>query len=379
MKPRVAIVDAVQTDHADRFEENVQEILFGVVRKLMDRVGIDRSDIGTLVSSSSDYWQGISCSNSYYYDSAGANLKSGSKVTEDSVYALIYGVMRILSGHYRTALVVSSTKSSECPSLHTLSSMSADPIFQRPVGLNEMSTLALQAAAYLDTYRPQRSQVAGVAVKNLANAELNPHAHRGGRVTAEEILASPVLAHPLRSKEAPDTSDGACALLLAEEHTARELTDNPVYVLGLGWSADGPFIGDRDLLGGALPAAAQMAYKMANISDPAKEIDVAEVCDVTALHEILWSEQLGLSEPGVGGRRIEEGAAEISGDLPINPSGGLFGANPYVPRGLIRVCEAAAQVKGVAGDHQVSGVNRALAHGLHGLGAQSHTVVILGS
>ena len=69
----------------------------------------------------------------------------------------------------------------------------------------------------------------------------------------------------------------------------------------------------------------------------------------------------------------------MNGRLPVNPSGGLFGANPFVARGLLRVGEAYLQVRGDAGAHQVPGVNRALAHGVHGLGGQSHSVVILGN
>ncbi|MFH0958958.1 MAG: hypothetical protein V1897_09680, partial [Pseudomonadota bacterium] len=126
MTQRVAIVDFVQTKHGEALEENVRELIFGVVKKLLDRVGMERSEIGTMVSSSADYWQGISCSNSYYYDAAGGNIKSGSKVSEDSVFALIYGIMRILSGHHRTALVVGVTKCSECPSVHTLTNLTAD-------------------------------------------------------------------------------------------------------------------------------------------------------------------------------------------------------------------------------------------------------------
>jgi acetyl-CoA C-acetyltransferase len=377
MPQRVAIVDFVQTKHGEALAETVQELTFGVVRKLLDRVGIDRSEIGTLISASTDYWQGISCSNSYYYDAAGGSLKSGSKVAEDSAFALIYGVMRILSGHHRTALVVGVTKCSECPSEHTLTNLATDPFFQRPVGLNTVAAEALQARIYLDEYGPTEEQIARVVVKNMSNAEKNPYSHRGGKLSIGEILSSPTVAAPLRRMDVPGTSDGACALLLADEHTARDLTDKPVFVHGLGWSVDHTYIGDRDLLGGALPKAAQMAYERAGVRDPSREIDVAEVCDVTSFHEIMWIEQLGLCEAGTGFRLVEEGATALNGRLPVNPSGGLFGANPFVARGLLRVGEAYLQVRGEAGDHQIPKVNTALAHSVHGLAGQSHSVVIL--
>lgn len=379
MTRRVAVVDAVQTNHGEKLDDNVQEMMFDVVRRLMDRVGMDRSDIGTVISSSSDYWQGISCSNSYYFDAAGANLKSGSKVAEDSAFAFIYGMMRILSGHYRTALVVSSTKCSESPSVHTLTSVSGDPFFQRPIGLNEVVAAAFQAQAHVERYSVSREQAARVVVKNMSHAKKNPHSHRGGDLTIDEVLASPVMVAPFREMDVPATSDGAVAVLLADADTAKDLTDTPVFVQGVGWSADGYLLGDRDLLDGSLRKAAEKAYRMAGVEDPSREIDVAELCDVSSFQEIMSTEQLGFCEPGKGCRLVEDGVTAMDGRLPVNPSGGLFGAHPYVARGLIRIAEAAMQVKGEAGDHQVGDVKRALAQGVHGLGGQSNSVVILGN
>lgn len=352
--------------------------MFGIVKQLLDRVGIDRSEIGTMVSSSSDYWQGISCSNSYYFDSAGANLKSASKAAEDSALAFHYGVLRILSGHYKIVLVVSVTKCSEAPSVHALTHMAADPFFQRPVGLNEAVVSGLQAREYMQRFGLTREKLAQVVVKNLGNARNNPHAHRSGELTVDEVLASPLMIDPLREMDVPSTSDGACAILLASEEVARDLTDTPVFVEGLGWNVNSTFLGDQSLLDGSLPKAAKMAYRMAGLKDPMEEIDVVELCDITSFHEILWIEQLGFCPPGKGGNLLNDGVTAMEGKLPVNPSGGLFGANPYVARGLIRIAEAALQVKAEAGKRQVPNVRRALAHSVHGMGGQLHSVIILG-
>jgi len=378
MKQKVAIVDMVQTKHSEELEGNIREIVFEIVKQLLDRVGLERSEVGTMVSSSSDYFQGISCSNSYYYDAAGANLKSGSKAAEDSALGFIYGLMRILSGEYKTVLVVSITKCSEVPSVHTLTNLMADPFFQRPIGLNEVVTAGLQARKYMDRYGLTEGQLARVVIKNLGNAQKNPYTHRNGEFSINDILSSPMMVYPLREMDFASTSDGACAMLLATEEIARGLTDTPVFVEGVGWSVNSTFLGDQDLLNGTLPKAAEMAYRMAGIKEPLREIDVAEICDTTSFHEILWLEQLGFCSTGKGGQLIDEGVTTMSGKLPVNPSGGLMGANPYVARGLIRIAEAALQVKGEAKDRQVAHVKRALAHSVHGLGGQLHSVVILG-
>jgi len=377
MNREVAIIDAVQSKHGSVLTENLQELVFITVKKLLDRVGIEKDEIGTMISSSSDYWQGISCSNSYYYDAAGANLKSGSKAAEDSALGFIYGVMRVLSGHYKTALIVSVTKCSEAPSAETLSQMASDPFFQRPIGLNETVAAGLRAKLYLDRYHIQEDKLALVPIKNLANAVKNPYAHRGRVVSVDDVLSSPVKVSPLRDIDCPHTSDGACAILIAEGALSKDLTENPIFVRGLGWNVSNTYIGDRDPLDGSLGKAAQMAYQMADIRNPRDHIDLAEICDTTSLDELLWMEQLGFCRNGTGLDLLQNGITSRDGSLPVNASGGLFGANPYVARGLIRIAEIMEQLKGTAGERQVPGAHTGLAHSVHGLGGQLHSVIIL--
>jgi acetyl-CoA C-acetyltransferase len=311
----VYIVDAVQTQHCEKNTETVQEMAFGLVKRLLDRNGIERSEIGTMVSSSSDYWQGISCSNSYYYDSAGANLKSGSKAAEDSALGFHYGVMRILSGQYKTALVVSLNKCSEAPSMHTLSNIGTDPFFQRSIGLNETIVGALQARMYMDRFGLSENDLAQVVKKNMANAQKNPNSHRGGTYSDDDLLSFPIMASPLREIDVPNTSDGGCAVLLAAEAIAKELTQTPIRVQGLGWCVNSTFLGDQNLLEGTLGKAAKMAYRSANIKNPFSEIDLAEICETTSFHEILWTEQLGFFAAGKGGKFLQDGVTSMDGDL----------------------------------------------------------------
>jgi acetyl-CoA C-acetyltransferase len=118
---------------------------------------------------------------------------------------------------------------------------------------------------------------------------------------------------------------------------------------------------------------------MAGISDPRKQIDVAEIYDAFTYQESMWIEGLGLCGPGEGGELAASGATAREGKLPVNPSGGLRGAHPAIAGGMIRMVEAVRQVRGEAGDMQVSrDVDIALAHGVNGVCGQSHCVWILG-
>jgi acetyl-CoA C-acetyltransferase len=169
------------------------------------------------------------------------------------------------------------------------------------------------------------------------------------------------------------------ALLLASEETARRLTARPVWINGYGCSMDSSAFGDRDLLRGELQRAAERAYRMAGITDPRKEIELAEITEPYAFQELMWYEGLGLCPEGQAARLIESGATRMDGPIPVNPSGGVLSTNPYVSRGLQRVAEATLQIRGEAGERQVpKRVGTALAHGVHGFAGQCHVVVVLG-
>jgi len=378
---RVAIVDVAQSKHGAPHTRNltVRELVYSVVKELLEKVGLTTKDLETVVTSSSDFWQGMGCSNVFYFDAAGAYLKDSPKVEEDSALGFAYALMRVLSGHFDKAIVVSVTKCSETPTISDITSFNADPFYQRPVGIEEVTAAGLQAQQYTSRYGLNDELRAKVAVKNYGNAIRNPYAHRRMALTVDDVLNSGILAYPLRRLEVAHGSDGAVAVLLASEEKAKELTDTPVWVKGIGWSVDHYMLGDRDLLdAAALRTAAVKAYKMAGITHPRKQVDVAELCETSTLQELLWYEHLGFCGKGEAGKLIAEGVTELSGELPVNPSGGVLATNPYVARGLIRIAEAALQLKGEAGRRQVEGAEVALAHSTHGFAGTHHTVVILG-
>jgi len=378
MANKIAIVAVAQIGHNDASSKNLREISYEVVKSTLNQVSMKREELGTIITSSSDFWQGISCSNSVYFEAIGAYLKDSSKAAEDGASGFMYGLMRVMSEHFDNALVHAITKSSEIPSLSTLTNLYADPFFQRPVGLDDVSTAAMQARLYMDKYKITEEQAAKVVVKNLGNALNNPYAHKKGKISVDEVLKSKVMAYPIKALDCAAYSDGTCAMLLASEEKAKKLTNNPVWVKGVGWCVDHQFFGDRDLLDGGLRKAARKAYDMAGIKNPIKEIDVAEICEPYSFQELLWYEQLGLCRDGEGGKLIDSGVTAMDGELPVNPSGGVLATNPYVARGLIRIAEAALQVMGKAGERHVPGVKTALAHSTHGFAGQLHSVVILG-
>jgi acetyl-CoA C-acetyltransferase len=380
MSKKVAVVAVAQTPGAES-KDNLYDQAYHVTREILDKTGLSLGKLGTIVSAASDIFHGgISCANSYYWETTGAFLKNASRQDGESLFAFFYGVMRIMAGHYDTALVLSICKGSENPENDACTLMFSDPFYQRQLGLQETIAAALQMRLYMEKYGVTEEQCAGVAVKNFRNALGNPLAHRRGRYTVNDILNSARIIDPLTELQVAPKSEGIVAVLLASEAAAKKMTDKPVWFKGYGSSLDNYFIGDRNLLEGQLPAAAARAYKMAGIKNPRKEIDLAEITEPYAFQELLWCEDLGFCEKGGGGKLLESGVTERTGRLPVNPSGGVLANNPYVSRGLQRVVEAVLQLRGEAGEHQVDGKRKtALAHGTHGFAGQCHSVAILGS
>ena len=374
---RVAITHVAQSSGVES-RESLMDFVYMINKEILDKAGLQREDVGCIISGSADiFHSGISCANAFDWDGLGAFLKEGSRA-EESAFSFIYGCMRIMSGRYDTVLVTALVKGSENPDNDSITSFYGDPFYLRPLGINESAVAAMQMRQYLERHEVSEEQCAKVAVKNRNNALFNPYAHLKRRVSLQDVMASERVYDPLKALECAPKSDGVVAVLLASEDKAKKLTDKPVWLKGYGCSMDHFNPGDRNLINGELQNAAKRAYNMAGIPDPKKKIDVAEICEPYAFQELLWCEQLGLCDEGQGGNMIDSGVTQMNGALPVNPSGGVLATNPYPARGLYRIAEAALQIKGQAGEHQIGKkVRTALAHSAHGFGGQCHSVVIL--
>jgi acetyl-CoA C-acetyltransferase len=287
-------------------------------------------------------------------------------------------MMRILSGSFGTTLVVAHCKGSESVSSLITNGM-FDPIYQRALGLDAITSSALQAKAYMNKYGISEEQCARVSVKNHGNAQKNPYAQLPLHISVKEVMASRMLADPIKLLDASPISDGAAAVILAGEKRAEKIAQKPVWIKGIGHCADAYFLGDRDLAEcPSLEAAAKKAYDMAGITNPLKEIDVAEIYDAFSYMELLWSEGLGFCGRGEGGKFVDAGKSRMEGELPINPSGGVLSAHAVLVAGLARVCEGVLQLRDGAGARQVEGAKTAVAQGINGPCGQSHCVIVLG-
>ena len=382
MAERVGIVAVAQTKyHPNRADAYEGELVYEAIRQVLQETGLGygQGGIDSSLTCSEDFWDGRTISSMNVIDFDGEHLADGNKVSEDSINAVYCGMARILSGHHEIILLATHCKESQVDK-SLIQNCAFDPVYMRGLGLDFLTAAALQANRYMYKYGITPEQCAKVAVKNRANAKNNPFAQDPMDITVEDVLGSRMLVSPIRLLDTKPTSDGACAMILAREEKAKKLTAKPVWILGASNCYETHYLGDRDLAEcDALVSAARKAYRMAGITQPLKEIDVAEISEEYSYQELLWMEGLGFCGRGEAGKLIDAGVTQMGGQLPVNPSGGMLSGNPTIVAGMARVAEAVLQLRGEAGDRQVPGASLALAHGVTGICGQHQCVMILGN
>ena len=375
---RVAVVGVGQTKYERGKTKNFAELVYEAARKALDDAGMELSDIDNVVTTTNDFFDGRTIACMPVAEAAGSYGRDATNVEGDGTLSAFYGLMRTLSGVYGSTMVTAHCKVSE-GSPRKLFNQAFDPVYDRLLGMDAISSCALQARAYMHRFGITEEQCAKVSVKNHGNAKNNPYAHVALDIKVEDVMKSPMLAEPIKRLDTSPISDGACAIILAtEEVVKKKAARKPVWIKGVAHCTDAYRLGERDLTHSLpLETAAKKAYQMAGIKDPSREIHVAEVYDAFSYMELMWYEGLGFCGPGQGGKLIDSGVTHMGGRLPVNPSGGVLSAHSVQVAGLARIAEAVLQLRGEAGRRQVPGAKTSVAHGITGICAQTHCVWVL--
>lgn len=247
--------------------------------------------------------------------------------------------------------------------------VSGETAWERMAGTTFAGVYAQMADAHMAEHGTTREQLSRVAVKNHANGAKNPHAHLGFSCSLDDAVNASVVAAPLNLYDCCPTSDGAGAVIIASREAAEELTDDPVRITGSGQASGRVGLFQRPSLTSipASRAAATAAYDDAGIGP--EDIDFAEVHDCFSVAELVAYGDLGFCEPAAAGEYVESGATEPDGDIPVNLSGGLKSkGHPIGATGIGQAVEVFEQLRGEAGERQVSGLERGLTHNVGGSG-----------
>lgn len=363
---------------ADRLDGSIRDWVAEAVRAALADAAIDKALVDASVTAyESDHLAGQITQGIVWHDTVGlaphptvrveGGGATGGLALRAAFAQLLAGLAEcvLVLGAERTGRSVSSAVASE------LLAMSSDSDWELPVGGHFTAYYALIVREHMRRYGTTEEQMAMVSVKNHGNARLHPLAQKPLAIGVDDVMRSPVIATPLKLLDCSLLSDGAAALILADEDWAARhapgFGERPVVrLVGSGVATDRPRAGDRALESlarfSAKRRAAQSAYDMAGVRDPRSEIDVAEVYDSYTGAELLAYEALGFCGEGEGGALAESGATALGGDLPVNPSGGLLGFGAAAgATGLAQAIEIVTQLRAEApAARQVAGARRGL-------------------
>lgn len=378
---KLAVVGIGQSVQAKKRQVTIGALVREAVDEAMADAELDFGGIDAVVlSKTPDLFDGVMNPELYLADAMGARGLPVTRVfTGGSVggHAAIYGAHLVRAGLARRVLVVAYSKESEGDFTWALS---RGMPFSAQLGAGAGAHFAPVIREYIRRSGAPEHIGWQVAVNHRLNATRNPYAHiQRPDITVDEVRNSRMLWDPIRYLESCPSSDGSCAVVIAGEADAGRTQRPPAWIHGMAWRTEtGHFAGRDEVNPEAGRQCAAEAYRQAGITDPAHQIDTAELYIPYSWYEPMWLENIGLAEPDEGWRLVDAGRTAFDGDLPVNPSGGVLSGNPTGATGLLRFAEAALQVRGTAGAHQVDGARRAIGHAMGGA-SQFHALWVVGS
>jgi acetyl-CoA C-acetyltransferase len=379
---RVAVVGVGQTRHvAARQDVSIAGLVREAAVRALDDAELTWADVeAVVIGKAPDFFEGVMMPELYLAEALGAVGKPMLRVhTAGSVggSTALVAANLVAAGVHGTVLTVAFEKQSESNAMWGLSL----PVpFQAPLTAGAGGFFAPHVRAYIRRTGAPDHIGSLVAFKDRRNALRNPYAHLHEHgLTLEKVRSAPMLWDPIRYSETCPSSDGACAMVLTGEAGAARAPHPAAWVHGGAMRSEPTIFAGKDYVSPqAGKDCAADVYRQAGVVDPRRQIDVAEIYVPFSWYEPMWLENLGFAAEGEGWKLVESGVTEIDGALPVNPSGGVLSSNPIGASGMIRFAEAALQVRGLAGAHQVEGARLALGHA-YGGGAQFFSMWLVGA
>jgi len=378
---------------ADRIDANVRDLVIEAVLLAVADAGVELQTVEHgLTSYESDHFNRQMTLGAILHDHIGMTPKPNLRVEgggATGALALRTAFAYLKSGLCDSIIVYggeTNGKSVTSATAQQFFALSSDADWEMMVGGTYTAYYAAMIREHMRQYGTTECQFAHIAVKNRRNAQYNPIAQKPMDLTIDDVLASAPIAEPYKLLDCSLLSDGAAAIILATEawattHSTRWKEHPPVQFTATGCGTDTMRLGDRPRPYPGLAhfrgkrEAARQAYKMAGITNPRAEIDVAELYDSYSGVELQAYEDLGFCNYGQGGLQAADGLFDLDGELPVNPSGGLLGRGaPVGATGLAQAIEIMLQLRGQADPRrQVSNARRGLTDTHAGTG--THCVV----
>jgi acetyl-CoA C-acetyltransferase len=376
MAERCAIVGIGISDHKRiRDDLSMPGLVREAVTRALEDAELDYADIDAVVfGKAPDQFEGVMQPEMFLADAVGGNGKPMIRMhTAGSVgaHTAIFGAHLVEAGQFDCVLSIAFEKQSETSTARILGGGS-----RGGAGV----AFAPSIRQYIERSKAPPHIGPMVAVKDRLNALKNPRAQLHiPNIDIEMVMESEMIVEPLRRLECCPTSDGAGAIIFTSEQKIPKTDRPPAWLHASATRSEASGHPSRSWVNPlAGQECARDVYRQAGITDPLKELDCAEIYVPFSWFEPMWLENLGFAGEDQGWRLTDADVTAFDGSFPVNPSGGVLSANAIGAAGLIRCAEAAMQVRGTAGEHQIDGARLALGHAFGGA-SQYFAIWIVGS
>jgi len=383
MKNQLSIIGVGQSAFSRKGGLSVRELCFEAYREAMtDAKALKPKDIdATIVCTAPNFdnqrlpspliseYLGLVPKPTFELASACSSSSTGLRVACSMIASGLHNVIAVIG--FQKMMELSSTEG------QAVMGRADDTMFSSPFGTMMPLGHAMFARAHMDKFGTTPQQLAMIREKNSKYGAINEKAAFRKELTLEEILEAPMISDPLKKFDCCANSDGASCVIIGKSDMAKNLSEKPVSVLGLGMAVEKLNWSARNTLVkfDAAREAAKQAYEMAGVSP--KDIDVAEVHDCFTIAEILAYEALGFADLGEGGKLIEEKETYIGGKTPVNIDGGLLSkGHPVGATGGSQIRTIVKQLRGAGDQVQVDGAKIGLVHNIGGVGTYANVTIL---
>jgi len=382
IKDKVAVIGMGCTKFGERWDAGVDDLIIEAAYEAYEDAGIEPKQIQAA-------WAGTNTSGMSGYTIGGPLKLNQIPITRCENYcatgsdAFRNACFAVAAGVYDLVLVVGVEKLKDTGrgGLGGVGSTVFQPAAQTAYGV-PAAYFGLPFIKHNATFGTQREHLAKIAVKNHHNGTMAEKAHFRREITVEQALNAPLIAWPLGLFDCCAVSDGCAAAIVCRADMAKSFNKDYVLLKGTGFACE-PHVHmwnpSHDYLHWETTVqAGKQAYKDAGITNPFKQVSMAEVHDCFTMTELLIYEDLGFCPKGEAKDYIDSGAFTLEGELPVNTDGGLkcFG-HPIGASGLRMLYEVYKQLQGKAGQRQIKDASIGLANNLGGL-PHVASVIILG-
>ncbi len=378
MNDNVAVIGVGLGNVGERWDKSLRELAIESIWMAFEDSGIDNVDalyVGNMSSGPFIEQENIG---TLIADFAGLGSIPAVKIEAacgSGGAAFIEGYMAIKSGMYDCVLVTGVEKMTDVLPSKTTSILAnaSDRDYEAFHGVSFVALNALVMRRYMHEFNVKREDLSIFPVISHKNAPFSKHAMYRKELTHQTVINSPMIADPLTLMDCAPICDGSASVILCSEKKAREFTDAPIIVSGVGLATDTLGVHDRKQMTtlSAAVEASRKAYKMAGVTP--KDIDIAEIHDAFSIMSALSLEDLGFVKKGEAAKMGLEGQYYIGGQLPINLYGGLKARGH--PVGATGVYQIGELVYSLRGDGRVD-AEKGLAENIGGSGSTVSVCVL---